>query len=203
MTATIDVRADELFGPDIPLIGDDCRLRDVRIRIENDQDPENPLEWDRFKLITRTRRHATTDLKAWESMFPDGRMGIGIATKLKHSTAWFVDYFEHGSCRWSISGQGPQCQWDNTRRAGILLWTGRPSQLAGTAEKRDQIAARVLDTYTSWCNGDAYGYVVEDADTGEHLDSCWGYIGDYEYCLEEAKRAGNFHGEIVETKKPF
>jgi hypothetical protein len=31
--------------------------------------------------------------------------------------------------------------------------------------------------YTMWAQGDCWGFVIED-ENGEHLDSCWGFIGD-------------------------
>jgi hypothetical protein len=55
-------------------------------------------------------------------------------------------------------------------------------------DRRTEIARSLLDTYTSWCNGDVWGvcHFVIDPDTGETVedDACWGYIGD-EYALEE------------------
>lgn len=33
--------------------------------------------------------------------------------------------------------------------------------------------------YTDWANGNIWGYVIEDED-GEHVDSCWGFIGDWD-----------------------
>lgn len=55
--------------------------------------------------------------------------------------------------------------------------------------------ASELDTLADWVNGDAYGYVIEQVaydDLGDevectHLDSCYGYIGDMDYCKSEAE----------------
>lgn len=35
-------------------------------------------------------------------------------------------------------------------------------------------------------DGDVYGFVIGD-DDDDHIDSCWGFIGDESYCLEEAR----------------
>lgn len=49
-------------------------------------------------------------------------------------------------------------------------------------------------SFSAWANGDVYGYVVEDAD-GEEIDSCWGYVGDMDYVISEAKGVVDYHVE--------
>ena len=57
----------------------------------------------------------------------------------------------------------------------------------------EKYCASILDTYTSWANGDVYGvcYYVIDRETGERIDDhdeeCWGFIGG-EYAEEELER---------------
>ena len=48
-----------------------------------------------------------------------------------------------------------------------------------------EYAKSCCETYSSWCNGECYGYVVT-ADNGEE-DSCFGFLGDMQYCIDEAK----------------
>lgn len=42
-----------------------------------------------------------------------------------------------------------------------------------------------VETYDRYLTGNVFGYVVE-SETGEHLDSCWGYFGET-HCLEEGR----------------
>lgn len=51
-------------------------------------------------------------------------------------------------------------------------------------------ANQVCECYTDWANGNVWGYVIEDEE-GEHLDSCWGFIGDSDekYLMEQAREA--------------
>ncbi len=47
-----------------------------------------------------------------------------------------------------------------------------------------------FDFYTdrevkAWENGEVYGWIVKEK--GKHIDSCWGYYGDLEYCIQCAK----------------
>ena len=45
-----------------------------------------------------------------------------------------------------------------------------------------------VQTYAQWAEGEVYGYVVENAATGESVDSCWGHIG-YGWAEEAAREA--------------
>lgn len=61
------------------------------------------------------------------------------------------------------------------------------------------VAEAVAREYTDWANGNVFGYVVEDA-AGEHLDSCWGFIGDYDgYVLEHGR--GILAHHVAEASK--
>lgn len=52
------------------------------------------------------------------------------------------------------------------------------------AEWALQLAKSELQTYEDWVNGCVYRYTVE-TDTGEVLDSCGGFVGDYNDCINE------------------
>lgn len=45
-----------------------------------------------------------------------------------------------------------------------------------------------VEEYGAYLNGDVYGYVIEDAD-GNYKDSCYGFYGDTNYCIAQAKVA--------------
>jgi hypothetical protein len=53
-------------------------------------------------------------------------------------------------------------------------------------------AESLVSEWNSWLSGEIYGYIVEDSD-GEHMDSCWGFLGDIKFCIEEAKSAAESH----------
>ena len=58
-----------------------------------------------------------------------------------------------------------------------------------------------VGTYDSILRGEVYGYVIENEETGEELDSCWGFIGDYKYCLGEAKSLVDYHIEHAKKEE--
>ena len=49
-------------------------------------------------------------------------------------------------------------------------------------EKALKIAAGEVSELDSYIKGEVYGYQID-----EDGDSCWGYIGNIKYCIEEAK----------------
>lgn len=61
--------------------------------------------------------------------------------------------------------------------AGVLIWERPLSELGPrTKEDRRADAAAFVETYTQWCNGETYGYVITDSE-GEETGSCFGFIG--------------------------
>ncbi len=54
-------------------------------------------------------------------------------------------------------------------------------------------AKPMLESIQSYFDGEVYGYVVKDKDgedmKGTMSDSCWGFVGDVSYCLDEGKSA--------------
>ena len=77
------------------------------------------------------------------------------------------------------------------------------SELDSYAGRKD--APSGLGTYQSIIDGEAWGYVIsgpydddgeESEDFADHLDSCWGFIGEYDYCMSEGESAA----QDLETK---
>jgi len=54
---------------------------------------------------------------------------------------------------------------------------------AGWNDDFGKVAEALVEEWQSYCDGEVYGYVVEDEE-GAELDSCWGFIGDIDYCEE-------------------
>tara|TARA_R110002072_G_scaffold91307_2_gene203710 strand:+ start:423 stop:1100 length:678 start_codon:yes stop_codon:yes gene_type:complete len=94
----------------------------------------------------------------------------------------------------TMNTTGFHCPWDSgqvgfifasledvRREYGAQRVSGK---LRRTAE--DALRAEV-DVYDDYLRGEVYGYVIER--DGDHVDSCWGYFGDFEeHCLGEARR---------------
>lgn len=158
-----------------------------KVKLAYDQDAEMPESAGLFRLHSFSNRHISFT-------HPDeieGREGFPLS------------YFEHGLCRWDLAGtmsNTPDFRWDGVEFAGFLevnpdgemddkdWWDGL------TIEEREKIAAGYLEGYTSWANGDVWGYTITkmgQCDRGfdhdeEIVDSCWGFIGS-EWFLQEVK----------------
>lgn len=104
------------------------------------------------------------------------------------------------------------CRFD-TRQSGLIVITKDAARemmmvkrlTKAVVERIHATMNSVVETYGQWCNGEVYGYVVEDAD-GEEVDSCWGFIGDGAKCaLKEGKDSAQSHfdADIAESRRLF
>lgn len=184
----------------------------IRVRIETDSDLENPADfghnWTPYSFGRRHTNYRDPEslglsLERDEHGTPK-ILNPGLRRKLEVGLAFFLSYYEHGNSVWSLRGEGPQCRWDSVSVAGLLVWEHKPGDIgAKTREDRAKDAARFLETYTHWCNGEGLGYVVESGSTcdkgdthWEHIDSCWAYFqNDVDYALECA------YGAIPEARR--
>jgi hypothetical protein len=166
-----------------------------RLTLHHDDSPTNPMERDgQWTLYSFNNRH--NSYKDPDKFLPPS---IGLRRKLTAGLAFLLSYYEHGNCEWSLQDQGVQDRWDTVRCAGILIWEHPVDEMgAKTYEDRAKDANSFLETYTCWCNGEVYGYTIEEVTTCEHckqsvykdVDSCWGYYGtDITYMAECVRAA--------------
>ena len=164
------------------------------INIWHDDNPEDPNECDGWKAYSFSRRHG--NYKDPESICDEDEDGESIPdkelqAKLDSGLAFFLDYFEHGQCMWSLTGDGPQCRFDTTRQAGLLVWEHDEDDIgAKTVEDRQKDAKVFIERFTSWCNGEVFGYTIEavkkchacgqdeEVEADFDLPSCGGYYPD-------------------------
>lgn len=77
----------------------------------------------------------------------------------------------------------------------LLVWS--QSELDRYAGTKD--AKAPIETVRAFLDGDVYGFTVEDGD-GDVLDSCWGFIGDWTYCMAEGEDVARYlEGEASKT----
>ncbi len=130
---------------------------------------------------------------------------------------YWLSHYEHGQRHWSIQGtvHYPDMQWDGVRTAGFLevvvpddereWWDGRPE------EDRLDAAKATIAEYTSWINGEVYGYTLENTREehcdkgfthvydGEDIhDSCGGLIG-WEWLEQEVQMTTASEGATAEN----
>jgi hypothetical protein len=182
-------------------------MKNAIVTIDHDPDVENPLEYDSWKVHSFCSRHSNyehpSELGLGLYLGSDGLPpveNIGLKRKLEVGTAFILSYYEHGQGCWSLKGEGPQCRFDSTQIAGLLVWEGKPkdcgwaselepdgssrrSKFEKTIEARAKNARSTLEVYNEWCNGHCYQYSIKEYDEeteeeGEDIDSSSGFIGD-------------------------
>ena len=135
----------------------------------------------------------------------------------KAREGFWLSHYEHGNRHWSIRGTHsyPDMQWDGVRTAGFLevvvpenereWWNGRPD------EDKLEAAKITIAEYTSWLNGEVYGYTLENV-REEHCDkgfthtyegedvsdSCFGFIG-WEWLETEVQMVTSDHGATADN----
>ena len=156
----------------------------VFVRIEHDQDTENPLtNCDGMgKILSLSHRH---------SNYAKSEIDELIESKSRN---WVpLSYFEHGLCKWDVKGtmsDMPDFQWDGVSFAGAWVpddvcideaksagkkavkklkeENSQASKEEITKTRREayanrlkQMASEACEVYTSWCNGDCYYFRAE------------------------------------------
>ncbi len=158
-------------------------MKKVILTLEYDEDYRREDIDEYWKLVSFNSRHYgyedpykyLTKVNKYGEIVP---ANIGIKRKIDCGTAFWLSYFEHGQCEWSLKGHGYQCRWDTTQIAGILLWDTNIKELPKTFEKREKWAESYLEAYTSWSNGEIYYYSIEDEESGKSIESCGGFLGN-------------------------
>lgn len=178
----------------------------MKVTIEHDQDAQNPIEDDGWAVHSFSHHHSNfadpEHLSLGGTLNADGKPSVGdpeLRAKLASGLAFFLSYFEHGNATWSLFGEGQQCQFDSVQCAGLMVWEQDEANIgAETVEDRRVDAQRCLDSYNAWCNGEVYGYLIEEQETCptckhvsemDSVESCWGFLGnDLDYMFSEIKR---------------
>jgi hypothetical protein len=112
--------------------------------------------------------------------------------------------YDHGNTIYQVSETGNpfSCPWDSGR-VGSLFINKKESggyRKKGAAAQRFKNAQAIAEEYTDWANGNIWGYVIY-SDEDDHLDSCWGFIGDpdSDYIVESMDSAAANH--ITQAKE--
>jgi len=160
------------------------------VTLNYDDIPESPNDWGSWKLYSFQARHVS--YRNPNDFFPEGKPTIGFRRKLDVGLAFVLSYGEHGTCRWFRQGTSYCDPWDTTRFAGILVWENSPKDIgAKSYEDRAKDADSFLETYTNWCNGNVYGFDLDEEvvlpcghTKRENYTSCYGFY-DVESLAQE------------------
>lgn len=75
-------------------------------------------------------------------------------------------------------------RWGNERDQKAFLLVRKDAGWVNPDLRK--IAESVLQEWTHYIDGEVYGYIITDKE-GNDVESCWGFIGDIDYCKAEAE----------------
>jgi len=158
-----------------------------RLSIHHDDMAESP-EYDTFEVISFNRYHGS--FRDPNEVFDE------LEDEFDEGFAFFLSYFEHGLCRWSLKADGVDpmlagdWRWDGVNTAGIVRMSSADSGTIAwwqslDMDERRKVLRQFLESYTDWANGNCWGFTwqrLEECSHGdlhvvEDLDSIWGYVG--------------------------
>jgi len=171
----------------------------LKIRISQDHDAESPSAWgdDNLFLVGYHRDFSVDGPKEKGYLILDknecatilrGNVDpedLGIQNILNKYHVFALSAYIHSGVKLylgdivcapfdtpsSSGGRG----WDTSLLGAVLVAkTEWPEQ-----DKAEEAAQGLVNTWNGYLSGNVYGYTIEDAQ-GEHLDSCWGFYGDYD-----------------------
>lgn len=185
------------------------KYQNLTIKIEQDEDSMSPREWDNLgKITTWHNRYLLGDEQQkigpewlecllndyeYDHEFTDRK--IILERLQKYIIIMPVYLYDHSGI--SLSTSPFSCSWDSGQVGFIHVSIDQIKKEYGwknlTQKRREKIQGYLeneIKTYSDYVEGNVYGYEIYDGDL--FLDSCWGYIGDYdgEYgALKEAREA--------------
>jgi len=94
----------------------------------------------------------------------------------------------------SISTTPFECRWDSGQvgyiyatKAEIRKWFAVKRCTQKVIEKALEVFISIIKEYDSYLRGEVYGFTITSICNND-LESIWGYVGDIDYVIEEAKK---------------
>ena len=149
------------------------------IKIYADELAESPREWDCLGLMSCFHRRYSLGDK--HSMTVEEVQAV-IQREDVISLPLYL--YDHSGI--TMNTTGFSCPWDSGQVGFIYVTKDKVRKEYGKKAVSAKLKAKVLEylrgevkTYDDFIRGNVYGYVIEGRD-GKHVDSCWGFFGDYD-----------------------
>lgn len=156
------------------------------IELHYDDVGESPREWDNLATMAIFHRNYTLGDK---HNFADAGELIDYINENEDDLYVLPIYmYDHSGV--TISTSPFNCSFDSGQ-VGFIYMT---KEDAIKNQVPDPIAAMQSEvkTYDQYIRGEVYGYKIFDDEETE-VDSCWGYIGDSDYCEADAKQLVDYY----------
>lgn len=162
----------------------------LTINIFYDDDPLNPRKdytpfghmvcfHRRYNLGDKHEFSSPEDFEEWAKSQGDNVLSLPLYlydhSGITMSTGSFHDPWDSG-----------QVGWIYTTKEEVRKEYARKYVSKKLAKRVYELLEGEVKSYDDYLTGNCYGFVIEDSE-GEEVYSCWGFLGDIEYCREEAK----------------
>lgn len=162
-------------------------IDNYKIEIVQDNHPENPRNWD--NLGTMACFHSNYNLGDKHKFSKDEIREIYKNKNEYISLPLFL--YDHSGI--TMNTKGFSCPWDSGQ-IGIIFVSKEQVRKEYNwkivTEKRKKLIQKYLngevEIYDQFLTGEVYGFQITNTKTGEMTDSCYGFYGEIEYCMDEA-----------------
>lgn len=180
--------------------------QDAIIKIFHDEGAESPRAWDNLGTMVcgHTRYNLGDDNRFVSArdflidlldLTDECDLDVETLEQRARAIAVILPLYLCDHSGLAMNTTGFHCPWDSGQVGYIYATLEDIRAEYGvsrvSANRRMQVADHLrqeVATYHDYLAGNVYGYVVEQ--DGEEIDSCWGFIGDFDgYVLEHAREA--------------
>jgi hypothetical protein len=171
----------------------------LTVRIMYDENAQSPREDDNFGHMVCFHREYTLGDK--HEMSVDEAKSFADKVLKNGGIVLPLYLYDHSGITMSVNSFS--CSWDSGQVGFIYAtkedirknWNLRKVTKEKLEDARKLLIAEV-EYYDDYLTGQSYGYIVESPE-GDHLDSCWGFVGDKyvkEAATESAKHEAQKYG---------
>ena len=185
---------------------DTIKYRACTIEVHHDDAPSDPRENDNLGTISHWHRRYNLGEERIDREFNSIEEWM---TEHKDDVVLPLGLLDHSGLHLWVGGGNHACDpggWDsgtvgfvhcslkkareNWCLKGDEGWDHKLTDHEGKELTMRQYAVSVMASeikeYDAYLSGECYGYITRD-EQGEEIDSCWGFIGDTDYMIEQAK----------------
>jgi hypothetical protein len=178
------------------------RIGKYLIEICYDPDSLNPrVDYDNLATMACFHsRHSLGDQNRDDFPWPNTQEGMHDFQEWLNEHQDEVIYkplklYEHGGMTISTNSEYPyNDRWDSSsigviyvEKEKILKEFGLKEWGPEAEKKANGLMDAEVETYDYYLRGDVYGYKVTDTEKNEEVESCWGFLGESNHCLEDAE----------------
>lgn len=168
------------------------------VKVYLDPDPLNPRkEWDNGTIMLHWHRRYDLGDKRIDHMSAEEVIAQYAEDNDPVLAILPLNLYDHSGL--SVSTGSYSCGFDSGQVGWVIITESKAKEMGWVDELQkeqpltfweERITCDVK-TYDDYLTGQVYGYEVLGKD-GDHLESCWGYVGCKDDCISDAKSAAEY-----------